>query len=85
MGSAISTSASTTSSRLRRARERLLTHHIPAVLLLAAGQTIDAAKSGPRLLIAALFVTGPYTLAAGYALLGGWPRTHASIVPAPGW
>jgi hypothetical protein len=44
------------------------------VLLLAAGQTIDAATSGSKLLIGALFVilaTAPYTLAASYALLGG--------------
>ena len=44
------------------------------VLLIAAGQTIDASDSGSKVLIGALFVvlaTAPYTAAAGYALLGG--------------
>ena len=46
------------------------------VLLIAAGQTIGASTSGSKLAIGAAFVlvaTLPYTLAVGYALLGGEP------------
>ena len=49
------------------------------VLLLAAGQTIGATTSGSKLLTGALFVllaTAPYTLAAGYALVGGAPANR---------
>lgn len=49
------------------------------VLLLAAGQTIGAATSGSKLLIGGVFVllaTAPYTLAAGYALVGGAPANR---------
>ena len=57
------------------------------VLLLAAGQTIDSATSGSKPLVGALFVilaTAPYTLAAGYALLGG-PQANARLDRARSW
>jgi Sap, sulfolipid-1-addressing protein len=57
------------------------------VLLLAAGQTIGAADSGSKVLIGAVFVvlaTAPYTLAAGYALLGG-ERANANLDRARAW
>lgn len=49
------------------------------VLLLAAGQTIGAATSGSKVLLGGVFVlvaTAPYTLAAGYALIGGAPANR---------
>lgn len=49
------------------------------VLLLAAGQTIGAATSGSKILLGGVFVllaTAPYTLAAGYALIGGVPANR---------
>jgi hypothetical protein len=57
------------------------------VLLLAAGQAIGAATSGSKILLGAVFVllaTAPYTLAAGYALIGGASANRNSAAPAPG-
>ncbi len=57
------------------------------VLLVAAGQTIDASDSASKLLVGALFVllaTAPYTFATGYALLGG-DRANANLDRARAW
>ena len=57
------------------------------VLLVAAGQTIDASGSGSKLLVGAAFVlltTAPYTLATGYALLGG-EHANANLDRARAW
>ena len=56
------------------------------ILLLAAGQTIGAAADHELLLGAGFIVlaTLPYTLAAGYALLGG-ERANARLDAARAW
>ena len=57
------------------------------VLLLAAGQTIGAATSGSKILLGCVFVlfaTAPYTLAAGYALIGG-PAANRKLDRARAW